>query len=70
MDLLTTLIALGAGLGLFTFARWQSGRERLPGHVTLIPYTMIQIFAVVTCLVLLAHLVTLISGIPFKSRYG
>ncbi|MEO9904583.1 hypothetical protein [Nisaea sp.] len=70
MDLFTTLIALGAAALLFAFAYWQDKREREPGQVTLIPYTMIQILAVVTCLVLLAHLVTLISGTPFRGRLG
>ncbi|MEP3114476.1 hypothetical protein [Nisaea sp.] len=70
MDLFTTLIALGAAALLFAFSYWQDKREREPGQVTLIPYTMIQILAVVTCLVLLAHLVTLISGTPFRGRLG
>lgn len=70
MDLLTTLIALSAAVLLFAFARRQDQKERLPGNVTLIPYTMIQIFAIVTCLVLLGHLVTLVSGVPFKGRYS
>ncbi|UUX51455.1 hypothetical protein NUH88_07095 [Nisaea acidiphila] len=70
MDLLTTLIALAAAGLVFAFARRQDRKERLPGNVTLIPYTMIQIFAVVTCLVLLAHLVTLVSGVPFKGRFA
>lgn len=70
MDLFTTLIILGAAILLFAFAYWQDKRERTPGQVTLIPYTMIQILAVVTCLVLLAHLVTLVSGAPFRGRFA
>ncbi|MEQ8333454.1 hypothetical protein [Nisaea sp.] len=70
MDLFTTLIVLAGAVLLFAFAWWQDKRERIPGQVSLIPYTMIQILAVVTCLVLLAHLVTLFSGAPFRGRFG
>ena len=70
MNLFTTLAVLAGAALLFAFAWWQDKRERTPGQVSLIPYTMIQIFAVVTCLVMLAHLVTLISGAPFKGRFG
>ena len=55
---------------LFAYAYWQDKREREPGEVSLIPLPLLQIFAVVVCIVMLGHLVTLVSGVPFKGRFG
>lgn len=70
MDLYPTLIVLALAAAAFAAANWHQRRERMPGDVTLIPHTMIQILAVVICLVMLAHLVTLATGHPFKGRFA
>ena len=68
MSLTTTLIILVIGLALFGYALWKEKKGNVPGKPPLIPWPMVQIFAIVIVLVMAGHLVTLMTGTPFKPR--
>ncbi len=70
MDLSATLIALACAAAIFAWANWKQRRERdnIPGEVSLIPLTLIQMAAVVAVVVLAGHLVSLATGMPFHGR--
>lgn len=69
MGLAPTLIVLLLALAVAGLANW---RERRPGEVgnpPLISYTAIQMIALVVALLMAAHLVSLLTGTPLKSRF-
>jgi hypothetical protein len=70
MDLSTTLISLAAAAGVFGWANWRQRKERdnIPGDVSLIPFTLIQMAAVVAVVVLAGHLISLATGVTFQGR--
>jgi hypothetical protein len=69
MSLTVTLLVLLLALAIAGFANY---RERRPGDLgrpPLIPYTLIQMLAVVVVILMLAHLVSLLMGHPLRSRF-
>ena len=70
MDLTTTLVSLVVAGALFGWANWRQRKERdnIPGEVSLIPFTLIQMAAVVAVVVLAGHLISLATGVPFQGR--
>jgi len=64
---LTGMVVAGAILG---WANWKQRKERdnIPGEVSLIPLTLIQMAAVVAVVVLAGHLISLATGVPFQGR--
>jgi uncharacterized membrane protein YidH (DUF202 family) len=64
---LTVAILLGALL-VAGFANWRERRPRDLGRPPLLPYTTIQVLAVLVIIVMLAHLVSLLTGHPFQGR--
>jgi hypothetical protein len=70
MDLSSTLIGLIAAAGVFAWANWRQRKERdnIPGEVSLLPLTLIQMAAVVAVVVFVAHLISLATGVPFQGR--
>ena len=59
-----TLALLAAGVALAGFCRWYEGRPRELGEVRLFPSTALMALAVLASIVALAHLVTLLTGVP------
>ena len=57
-------------LAVAAFAGHRQRRPTEPGEPRLIPYVGLQIAAVVVVLLMLAHLVTLLSGQPFTGRFA
>ena len=55
---------------VFAAALYISRKPVEPGEVRMIPYGGIQFLAVVAVLVASAHLISLVSGEPFTSRFG
>ena len=64
---LTVAILLGA-LAIVALANWRERRPRELGRPPLVPSTAIQAIAIVVVIVMLAHLVSLLTGQPIKGR--
>jgi len=71
MDFPTTIIAMALAASMFSIANWRQrlDKESLPGESSPLPLTLIQMACVVAFLVLTGHLVTLITGVPFRGRF-
>lgn len=69
MTLPWTLALLAAGAATVALCRWYEGRPRELGQVRLLPSTALMAAAVVVCVVALAHLVTLLTGVPLKGTW-
>lgn len=70
MGLYTSLGLLAFALGLFAFAYWKAHQPAEPLKVRLMNYHYLTFFAAVFALVMVAHLVSIISGHPFTGRMG
>jgi len=72
MDLVPTLIGLAVSAAVFGLANWRQRRDKdsLPGESSPLPLTLIQMAGVVAFVVLAGHLVTLLTGVHFKGRFG
>ncbi|MEK0084066.1 hypothetical protein [Benzoatithermus flavus] len=69
MTLFPTLIMLTFGLALCALCRWYEARPRELGRVRL-PTMPFLALGVLLSVVAAAHLVSLATGVPLKSRYG
>jgi uncharacterized iron-regulated membrane protein len=63
-----TISILIAALLIAGLANWRERRPRPLGKPPLVPYTAIQILAVLVIILMLAHLVSLLTGHPLKGR--
>lgn len=70
MGLLPTLLILAAALVAAGVANWLERRPHELGRPPLIPWTAVQMVALVVAILMLAHLVSLGTGAPLKSRFG
>jgi hypothetical protein len=70
MSLTVTLILLVAGIAVFAGANYMSRRPVIPGNPSLVPWTALQFVGLVVVILMLAHLVTLLSGTPLEGRYA
>ncbi len=68
MTLTPTLIVLALGLALTGFANFMSRRPSEPGRLRLVPYTGLQFVGLLVVVLMLAHLVTLLTGTPLEGR--
>ena len=68
MSLTVTLILLSLSLALIAFANWRERQERPLGQIPLISYPVLQMIGIVLAILLLAHLVSLLTGQPLKGR--
>jgi hypothetical protein len=64
---LTVAILLGA-LAIAALANWRERRPREIGRPPLVPAVAIQAIAIVVAILMLAHLVSLLTGQPLKGR--
>jgi hypothetical protein len=69
MGLVATLVILGVALALAVLANWQERRPHPVGQPPLVPYTVIQIVAIVVVVLMAAHLVSLLTGHQQTSRF-
>jgi hypothetical protein len=70
LSLPITLTILALTLGLFGFAYWRGSRPAEPLKVRMVNYHVVQIACIVVVLLMVAHLVTLLSGQPLTPRGG
>jgi hypothetical protein len=70
MSLGVTLGVLAAAAVLLAAASLGARRPREPGELPLVPYGAIQFLAMVAIVLMLAHLVTLLTGHPLVGRLG
>ncbi|NQV81440.1 MAG: hypothetical protein HQ495_12870 [Alphaproteobacteria bacterium] len=70
MGLTTTLIVLVVSVAAFAGALYRHRRPRELGDVTMLPYGGIQFAALVVAVVMVAHLVSLLSGAPLIGRFS
>lgn len=70
MDLpvtITILILAGMAAG---WANWRSRKPYVPGNPPLIPYGAVQFVGILVIMLMVAHLLTLLTGKPFTGRRG
>ena len=70
MGLTTTLIVLAVSAVAFAIALFQHRRPRELGEVTMLPYGGIQFAALVVAVLMVAHLLSLLSGTPLIGRFS
>jgi hypothetical protein len=63
-----TISILIVALLIAGLANWRERRPRPIGQPSLVPYTAIQILAVLVIILMLAHLVSLLTGHPLRGR--
>ena len=63
-----TLAMLVAGLVMVGIARWQESRPHQLGEVRLFPATMVLALGLVLTVMALAHLASLLIGVPLQTR--
>jgi hypothetical protein len=68
MSLELTLGLLFAALVVAALANWRERRPRVIGRPPLVPYTAVQVIAVLVIILMLAHLVSLLTGQPLRGR--
>jgi len=68
MGLGATLTTLGVALAIAGLANWRERRPR-PGNPSLVPYTAVQIVAIVVVVLMGAHVVSLLTGHQLTSRF-
>lgn len=69
-DLPTTLCILLAALAVGGFANWQLRRPFHQRALKMVPWMGVQFLIAVVMIVMAAHLVSLVTGHDFQSRYG
>jgi len=70
MMLGATIGTLVISLAVLGFANLMGRRPTEPGAVRMVPYHAIQFIALVVLLLMLAHLISLVTGQPFTGRLG
>lgn len=70
LDLTDTLILLAAGLLVIGVSAWQVRRPYEPGRLPWVPWTAILFLGLLVSIVMAAHLITLVTGEPFRGRRG
>ncbi len=70
MSLYATMAVFSLGLAMAGWAAWQERRQRGLGELPLLPPIPILILGVIIMMVAAAHLVSLWTGVPLKSRFA
>lgn len=72
MSLITTLIVLAVSALLFAWTIWAERRPRDPLNLKppLLPRGIIQFAALLAIILMIAHLITLVTGRPFTGNRG
>ena len=69
MSLTLTILLMTASLTLAVLAHVMQNKPKTSFEPSLIPWTFVQMAAIVLVLMLAAHLVSLLTGSPLKSRF-
>lgn len=70
MSLELTLVLLAVAVALAALAWVMQRRPRVSLDPPLVPWTALQVIAVVVAVLMAAHLVSLATGRPFTGRMG
>jgi choline-glycine betaine transporter len=68
MSLTLTLIILAVCLAVLGLAQIRERRKYEPGRISLIPWVPLQFVAMMGMILMLAHLVSLLTGEPLVGR--
>jgi uncharacterized membrane protein YidH (DUF202 family) len=69
MSLSLTLIILAVCVAVLGIAQFRERRKYEPGRITLIPWVPLQFLAMMGMILMLAHLVSLLTGEPLVGRF-
>jgi hypothetical protein len=69
-ELGTTIAALVIAFGLAALANWQMRRPFNRRWLPVVPWLGVQFVAAAVALIMLAHLVSLLTGHPFGRNYA
>jgi len=69
MSLTLTLVILAVCLGVLGVAQIRERRKYEPGRISLVPWLPLQFLAIFGIILMLAHLVTLLTGEPLVGRF-
>ena len=69
-ELRTTVASLVIAFGLAALANWQMRRPFNRRWLPVVPWLGIQFIAVAVALIMLAHLISLLTGHPFGRSYA
>lgn len=70
MSITLSLSALFVAVALVVFANYKARQPLEVGKIRWIPYQGIQFAGIVVICLVIAHLITLVTGEPFKGRFG
>jgi uncharacterized membrane protein YjjB (DUF3815 family) len=70
MSLELTIAILAAAVVVGLAANLLSRRQPAPGEVRLVPYLGVQFVCLAVAVVMLAHLISLLTGTPLQGRLG
>ena len=70
MSLVPTLLVLISALLIAALANWLERRPRPLGDPSLVPWIAVQMVAVIVAILMLAHVVSLMTGYQLRSRFG
>ena len=70
MTLTVTLIVLAVAIAVLAVSLLMARRPYVPGRPPLLPPVAVQFVAVTVVLLMLAHLMTLLTGQPLVGRNG
>lgn len=68
LSLTATLSILGASAFVIAIAQVRERRKYVPGRPSLIPWIPLQFVAILVAILMIAHLVTFVTGQPLEGR--
>lgn len=70
LSLTATLIILAVCIAVLVAAQIRERRRYEPGRVSLIPWVPLQFIAMLGVMLMLAHVISLLTGEPFVGRFA
>ncbi len=70
LSLIPTLLILAVCIAVLIAAQIRERRRYKPGRVSLIPWVPLQFLAVLGLMLMLAHVISLLTGEPFAGRFA
>ena len=70
MSMTATIILLTSSAAVFGVANWRSRKPYELGKPDPVPWVLIQFAAILGIVLMLAHLVSLLTGQPFTGRFS
>ncbi len=70
LSLTATLLILAACIAILVAGQIRERRRYKPGRVSLIPWVPLQFIAMLGVMLMLAHVISLLTGEPFVGRFA